>query len=922
MSTKLLLFFILLTTPVSFQSFNFSNNIQTIAKNLFNKTIIENFPTKNLTLLKDSSKTILEEFVQFVAKFWVESKIMSSKIFIDSRTLTCLKSLYDIMGNIEEIGPFFRGSGKALNDLGNEFECENNISKYLSIHFFLENSSYLSNDEDQPLMDFIDQHYFYVGLCLPSDCKEANKLILSIKENKELLDYFYYHFTMSNMTVYYVDDQHLDTERNLFFEILIIIFVIYLFIKIIIGIFRISLIDKGYEGYYNKIHEKLSFKQLPNNIFQHDDLIDNSENDNKLKLVDNKNLSNLFEKFNNENKVYNKLIYGSSRVEELNLYNPFCDNEDKYPFWLKFVKLMDFFDGINLLSSLTNKYYNSYYIKRIYILRFAIMMMCIIFKLMYCQIELPTKNFLTYNFYTDYKFIFIKFCINASTFWITIDAVIIGFKLMSYIKKEKHISKKRKLTFLSLLKFLLLVIPKFFVFFLAFVFLHIFSDNVTYQLGKFNKILSPYFYYREINKNNTFSARFTKKNLTISILKNFVPFRLNYIDYIYKSNSNESIRILYEGNGSNNSNLAPNYTYYDFDKTDYKIPSPFLTNTELFVNIYFNEFYLLIIILIITYLSYLLKSRIFDIIILIANIILFFIPLLRLINPDFGDKYTLKYVLGQNYTEKYTHYFVNFFYFGFLIGVMLFYQQEIQNSNRSMSQKFTSSITLNTSNSALLLEPEIDNMYPFSFCKIIINNIGKLKFWIKRTLCLLSLLCLFFISASFNILQITEEKNRNENNNEKSIYTLEIKDNNLIKFIFIFEKNISGLFFFVFLLMFITYPKNTNIIQLADLKTFIIIERISFCFFCSFNYLIYAEFCVFIVQFKITYLNVALNAIGMFLLIFIFSLSCNIIFELPLRILIKSLMNKNLVHRIKVYCSELKINEKENEQDDDPVNTK
>ena len=322
--------------------------------------------------------------------------------------------------------------------------------------------------------------------------------------------------------------------------------------------------------------------------------------------------------------------------------------------------------------------------------------------------------------------------------------------------------------------------------------------------------------------------------------------------------------------------------------------------------------------IIITYLSYLLKKKIFDFSILIINIILYFIPLFKLINADFGDKYTLKYVLGQFYTEKYTHYFINFFYFGFLIGVMLFYHQEIQNSNKNKAttQNLTSSLILNKSNSALLLDPDIDNMYPFYFCKIFISKIGQIKFWIKRIILLLSLLFLFFVSTSFNIMQYN--KNKEENNQENTVYTLDIKENKFLQFIFIYEKNISGFFFFVFLLMFITYPKNTNIINLAESNAFIIIERISFCFFCSFSYLIYSEFCVFIVQFKMTYLNLILNAIGMFLFIIIFSLSCTIMFELPLRILIKPLMNKELRHRIKVYSSKLKIKETE----DDPVDTK
>ena len=84
--------------------------------------------------------------------------------------------------------------------------------------------------------------------------------------------------------------------------------------------------------------------------------------------------------------------------------------------------------------------------------------------------------------------------------------------------------------------------------------------------------------------------------------------------------------------------------------------------------------------LIITYISYKFQYNIFDYVILIINAILFIFPAFEVFHPYKGNieeqNYTLRYVLGQNYTEKYTHYFINFFYFGFLIGVMKFYYDE------------------------------------------------------------------------------------------------------------------------------------------------------------------------------------------------------------------------------------------------------
>jgi hypothetical protein len=322
---------------------------------------------------------------------------------------------------------------------------------------------------------------------------------------------------------------------------------------------------------------------------------------------------------------------------------------------------------------------------------------------------------------------------------------------------------------------------------------------------------------------------------------------------------------------------------FEFDPSGFDLPSPFLTNTDLFVNVYFNEFYLLIIMLIITYFSYTLRNKIYDYIILGINVLLFLLPILDLNKHQEIDQnaleeekkryYTLRYVLGQNYSEKYTHYFVNFFYFGYLIGVMKFYYDEsisaTNRKNHSHSQKI--------------------NM-PFEFCKKFITILSKLQLIFKRIILILSLLIIVLISSSFYFMQLSV------NQADNSVFRYEMTAG--IKFLFLYEKNLAAIFFFAFLTMFIVYPKSTSIIQLAERNGFIILERISFCFYCSFSYLIYAQFCVFIIYFQTSYMNLFLDTLGMFLITFTFSLFNTTLLELPLRQLIKSYMNKDLETKI------------------------
>jgi hypothetical protein len=231
-----------------------------------------------------------------------------------------------------------------------------------------------------------------------------------------------------------------------------------------------------------------------------------------------------------------------------------------------------------------------------------------------------------------------------------------------------------------------------------------------------------------------------------------------------------------KGDDNLNPSNAPNYTYYEFEKNRYKIPSPFLTNTELFVNIYMNEFVLLIFMIILTYLSYRIRKKIFDYFILIINIFLYILPIFNWTKYNFcGDEenkscdkneiYSLPYVLGQFFSEKYTHYFINFYYFGFIIGVMLFYYNEnifyklnyINLLNKSSSYSSRSSQDKNFKTKSNMKNNNtpnnILNILPFSFCNDIIMFLSKIKFWKKRTLLLICFSFIILISNSFYFIQ-------------------------------------------------------------------------------------------------------------------------------------------------------------------------
>ena len=874
MSRKILLFFFISLTSVFTKVLSEGNNQITINNNISSIELLLNISkyskdkpklekiSKMRKLLSDLESNESNEPNQFnSAPEYILEIFDIFAGFIDQFNLidlldteeieTCFfDGILENMLNNDLRRIYIDGSGKQANDFGNEFVCNYNVRRnvsYFTVHYYLGTNDFKKDKEE-----FFGQEYFYIGLCLPKKCTEAAKLLI---QNEKIIEIFH-NVGISNLKLNLNKDiVERSSKISKFYTIIISVYIGLNIIKLIIGILRIIFMNKGYEGYYAEKERKIKEKNNDENAISRQTTSKSlglnhslTSNDSFLQRLDeDAEASFTYDKYISENIISEGEI----------LYNPLSDKEKNFPILLKIMKMFDLFDNLKILSSNSNKYYNSNRIKNLYFIRFLLMIMTIIYQIMNTQINLPTKNFYNFEFYSNFSFIFIKLSVNAPTFWITLDAAIFGYKLMSYLKKEIKLSSGNcNVKYLSFLKILLLILPKFNLFLFAFILLHLSASKFTLELCKGNQVFSNYLYYNDTVQQATYSLRNTW--VFQDFFNNFVPFKLNYIDFI------EDIKI-------EKSNKTG--TDYTSDVSGYEIPSPFLTNTDLFVNVCFNEFYLIILMINITYLSYKLKSKFFDFSILIINLILYILPVFWNLNPYRGNieeqNYTLKYVLGQNYTEKFTHYFINFFYFGFLIGVMKFYHEENIYNMKNKKNHF------------------INIILPFQFCKKIITCFNTFRPYLKRIILLSSILVLLVISSSFYFL---EGKNFSY---EKDIIEF-VKISGFVKFLFFYEKNLSGIFFFIFLIIYIVYPENSYLMQLSNSSTFIIIERISFSFYNCFAYIIYAQFCIFIISIQMSYSNLFFNTVGLFFIIFIFSILNAAIFELPIRQLIKYYMNRNL----------------------------
>ena len=134
-------------------------------------------------------------------------------------------------------------SGLDFNDIKDEVECK---SYYNSNYILVISTIIFNNGNDRILFDFLDLKYYTVTACGAKSCDNFVRLLainfaLSAPNNNET----------SNIEIYFEDEEIY--ENNKIFKTFVWIFIVYVLIKILVGVIRIIYIPKGYDIYAAKI---------------------------------------------------------------------------------------------------------------------------------------------------------------------------------------------------------------------------------------------------------------------------------------------------------------------------------------------------------------------------------------------------------------------------------------------------------------------------------------------------------------------------------------------------------------------------------------------------------------------------------------------------------------------------------------------
>ena len=766
----------------------------------------------------------------------------------------CYKELSEEINNTygiehNKLYPWFIDHmGKGLNDLGDELECLNSlinttflIVKINTIEFFFKN--------DKKLFHYLEVEDFSVGVCIMLSC------------NQTLHIYFQYLIeVLKNMDEMNNTKNKIDTNETIvefieFFNFsnkykytIIICFITYIFIKLTVGIIRLIIFPKGYDKYIAKTLQK----------------------NGKLEKIGQEEQKAFLQR-----NVDDDLLL----TEDLD-YNPFFDLELYFPKKIKIFKFFDFFSDFSFLTTKRNRYYNDNGLETIVFMKAVVILFLIFYGSFYSLLSLPSKDIFNKSFFKSFFLLFYKMSINSFTCWIVLEGAYATYKLMFFIKTEmienaisnnNKMPKIEKKLFVIYGKFILLFIPKVCMFFIIYYFFY-------YKVEDFHSLLNAKRTYTYI------------------------------IDRIFKS----SIKC-----GGNPFHIF-NYNIFSKDYKDYD-------ECYEFTYVYFNIFICSFLFMIILYLSFSIRNKIFEIIIILINIVLFFVSV-SLIKDDLADKnnkYRYYNLVGQKYSNKIFYSLIGFYNLGYILGFMIFHYENniylfkkninvkneirktimsninIKENNKLSEENIIEDINNikennnnnydnddnifenNNNNSFEKSKPTNLNYYPLSFLKnflIFLNDLGGCT---KKWIILICIILLVLFSSAFQIYLNVKDTE------------FDIEYTTFIKLYFLYEKHIFIIIFFIMNSVLIVLPKKKGFKNIINSSFIIAIGRAGFTITCLYYFLCYFCFSSFFIKVKFHIPTFILISIGNFLIIFFVCFICNIIFELPIRIVVKKLMRIN-----------------------------
>lgn len=755
--------------------------------------------------------------------------------------------------------------GKGINDIGDESECLYSMKENTTFFMMYFRDLALGKlfETDKYLKNFLEIKNFTLGLCIMSPCSDS--LVKMMKLVAKFINFINSNETLNDNLVHFIkSNKHEKREDNVFFENDLESVGGTKFIVF----FTLSLLILKILGTLIRIImiPKGYDKYVAEKII-------------KFKKLDTN------EKTNSENNEENNQLSSKAKFAD-NLdedftsksYNPLFDFSEYLPKLVRLLRAFDLINDYKYLSSKRNRYFND---SGMDVLTFnrALVIFALIFSNTFSTlISLPSEEIINSSFFSSWMNIFYRLSNNALTCWIFLEGAYTTYKLLCFIstemfiyykKEDKHVINMKLKLLIIYGKFMILLIPKFLEFILVYRIIYFRIENYRFI------IKSPATYKYIID--NVF-----KEKITCDSFGSF--FNAGF------SKDIEDYNQCYE-----------------------------------FVYFYMNMILCIFIFLIISYLFFIVKNKIFELIVIGLNLLFFCFSIL-LINDDKtkeDEKFLHYHIIGQTYTSKIFISFIGFFHLGFIFGFLIFHSQSLKlrinkliyeyskglnlsnnNNKRSDNRNGSDSISFSipdslatfTYSSSSLRSESIYNAnlinnsdssdyykkftlpyYPLKYTKDILAYIFKLKYSTKIMLVIAGSVLLILIDFILLLFVMT--------NDSFEIYL----DGGKI-FMFLYEKHFVIIIYFLINTILLTLPKKSAIRTFMGARIFIATSRIGFFITCAIQSLTYFFLLIFSIKVKLYVPTFAVISFGNFLLFFIVGSLFIFYLEFPLRIAIKKLL--------------------------------
>ena len=424
------------------------------------------------------------------------------------------------------------------------------------------------------------------------------------------------------------------------------------------------------------------------------------------------------------------------------------------------------------------------------------------------------------HFFQSMIMIIAKMSSFSDVLFIMCEGIIFGYKLMSFIRKYNP--KNDSPSFKLFINFFMRFIPSFSIVFSVFFFIYYFSDHYLHGL------------LGDIVYNQTKMQHFRKNiidcrdcmNKTRKVFEELIPFHMQY----HKNNNTQD---------------------------DFQCCFQFIV-------VFTNFFYCFLIILLLTFISFKVKKKLYDyfiLLILIVNIVVSFIPL-EMIFQDIVEKgyFNIKILLGEYYTIKYTHLFFNFYALGFFVGLAIFYNNDLTRTNSMDKTKIYK---------------------PFPFCSIFI------KFFYLRSvvfniilIVIFSLISISLFSTFWILTYFYVGKNHELTFDLNSL-------NSYLTFSFRNEKNIFAICSVFLIILICCFKKDDSLNIVFSNRVVSLFNRIGYSYYASLEFFIYLFYCLGNLDVQLNAFNIFYITCGFIFLLTFINVFNVVIFEIPWRAICK-----------------------------------